>query len=168
MKFNFNSEIRGISKTSENGIVKKFEGATLNFEVDANVEEIIQLLKDKQLGVDKLLAFVKSDLPQTIKDCGSALLSVEKQNRQLNAEMPSQSRKEIMSENNALRERIEKLVETVDEKSYQLDSAQRDRRGTSEALKELQEKYNTLNNRYEFLKKKYLEENPKTESWDNL
>ena len=109
MKFEFSTEIKGLKKSTAEGTSKIFEGATLNFSCDANVPEIVEILKDKQLGFDKLVSFIKQDLPQSIKDCGHSFIQIERENRIMNNELPRNDIKRLMNENKTLQEKYNDL-----------------------------------------------------------
>ena len=163
MKFQFAVEIAGMKKTNNEGTVKVFEGGKIDGQCEMEVNELLAILKNGQESASKLIDFFKNDIHTVIKNCGNEIINLERQNRIMNNELPSHSRKQMQEENNALHERIGRLEESLNDKEYQLDRAIRDCRGTSEALKELQEKYDGLQKKYDFLKKKYLEEDNEEE-----
>ena len=180
MKFQFAMKIAGVSKNDAQGNQKIWEGANLDFQCEATVPEMVEVFKDRQLGLDKVIHFVKQDLPNSIKDCGAAILAVERQNRLLNNELPSKSRKELMQQveelqkwNNELhndlsqketefmdehlnkigaREEVDRLKKQLEEKERIINSLRADCEGTSRELEKTRKEY-------EYLKKQWNEEN---------
>ncbi len=195
MKFHFQFDIAGAKKSDANGVSKIWDGAKMNLDVEAEVSEIVQVAKDRQLSFDKILNFVRQDLPNSIRNCGSAFLDLEKANRKMNAEMPSNGMKSLIEENKKLREHIKELNDTnnelhnswdqehdnymdehinklsayeqrdnfkkqLEEKECQFNSLRADMEGTCKTLEETRSAMEKYKRQYEYIKTKYLEENP--------
>lgn len=49
----------------------------IEIECEINLQELIQLHKDGALAGDRLMRFIKSELPDTIRNCGRAICEVK-------------------------------------------------------------------------------------------
>ena len=124
MKFHFNFDIAGIKNISENGSQKIWDGAKMHCECEAEVNELISILKDRQISADKMIVFFKEDLHNVIKNCGKEIINLERENRKMNAEIPSNGMRSLIEENKKLQERIKDLNERNDHLHSELSEAE--------------------------------------------
>ena len=146
MKFDFAIKIAGAKKSDQNGTTRILEGADLNMSVDMSVEEMIQSFRNDQVSIDKIITFIKADLPNSIRQCGSAMIDVERENRIMNNELPRPEFKKLLEEKRELEEKLE-------EKEMQLRSAMADCKGTNEGYQEEIKKSAFLKSQNEYLQK---------------